>query len=91
MQPKYATLTSLQNAITNIKNIIQTETNNPEIRNQGNSMLLKSYITTQRIQITHTNEKTQYTNMITVEVYFKTKPFYISTKRSSRVTGSSIK
>ena len=35
-QPKYATLTALQNAITNINNNIQTEINNLEIPNQGN-------------------------------------------------------
>ena len=36
IQPKYATLTALQNAITNINNNIQTEINNLEIPNQGN-------------------------------------------------------
>ena len=35
-QPKYTTLTALQNAITNINNKIQTESNNLEIPNQGN-------------------------------------------------------
>ena len=35
-QSKHATLTALQNAITNINNNIQTEINNLEIPNQGN-------------------------------------------------------
>ena len=35
IQPKYATLTALQNAITTIDNNVQTEINNSEIPNQG--------------------------------------------------------
>ena len=35
IQPTYATLTELQHAIANINNIIQTESNNLEIPNQG--------------------------------------------------------
>ena len=35
-QLKYATLTALQNAITNINNNVQTEINNLETPNQGN-------------------------------------------------------
>ena len=35
-QPKYATLTALQHAITNMNNNIQTEINNLETPNQGN-------------------------------------------------------
>ena len=35
IQSKYASLTALQNSITNINNTIQTEINNLEINNQG--------------------------------------------------------
>ena len=35
IQPKYATLTALQNTITNINNTVQIESNNLEIPNQG--------------------------------------------------------
>ena len=41
-------------------------------------MLIRSYITTQLIQIIHFNEITQYTNMITVEVYYSATLLYIS-------------
>ena len=72
-QPTYVTLTALQNAITNINNNIQTETNNLEIPNQGHSNVNKDlYYNT-----THTDHtfqrKTQYTNTIIVEVLFYNK------------------
>ena len=59
-QSKYATLTALQNAITNISNHIQTETNNLEIPNQGNLNVNKElYCNT-----THTDYTSQRNNTI---------------------------
>ena len=57
----YATLTALQNAITNIHNDIQTEINNLEIPNQGNLNVDKElYYNT-----THTDYTFQRNNTIT--------------------------
>ena len=59
-QSKYATLTALQNAITNIHNNIQTEINNLEISNQGNLNVNKElYYNT-----THTDYTFQRNNTI---------------------------
>ena len=60
IQPKYATLTALQNAITNINNNIQTEIHNLEIPNQGNLNVNKElYYNT-----THTDYTFQRNNTI---------------------------
>ena len=67
IQPKYATLTTLQTNIPNLNNTIQTEINNLEIPNQGTLMLIKNYVTIIIIQIVPFNEITQYTNMTIVE------------------------
>ena len=59
-QSKYATLTALQNAIPNINNNIQTETNNSEIPNQGDLHVNKEpYYNT-----THTDYTFQRNNTI---------------------------
>ena len=67
-QSKYAALTALHNAITNIDNNIQTEIINIEIPNQGNVNVDKElyYNTIQADNTFQRNNK--YTNMITVEV-----------------------
>ena len=67
IQSTCTTLAALQTAITNVNNNVQTEINNLEIPNQGDLNVIKSYITTQLIHIIHSNEITQYTNMIIVE------------------------
>ena len=60
IQPKYATLTTLQNAITNVNNNVQTEINNLEIPNQGNLNVNKElYYNT-----THTDYTFQRNNTI---------------------------
>ena len=81
IQSKYATATTLQNAITNINNNIQTEINNLETPNQGSFNVKKKYITTQPIQIIHFNEITQYTNVIIVgRIFYSKTTLHISGK-----------
>ena len=71
IQPKYATLTALQNAITNINNNIQTEIHNLEIPNQGNLNVNKElYYNT-----THTDYTFQRNN--TIHKYDNRRSFII--------------
>ena len=47
-------------------------------------MLIKSYIATQRIQIIHFNEITQYTNMTTVEVSLLSKTMFTYQRKGNQ-------
>ena len=47
-------------------------------------MLIKSYITTQPIQIMHFNEITQYTNMITVEVLLFSNKYFTYQRKGNQ-------
>ena len=60
-QSKHATLTALQNAITNIDHNIQTEINNLEIPNQGNLNVNKElyYNSSYRLYISTKEHNTQ--------------------------------
>ena len=60
IQSKYATLTALQNMLTNINANIQTETNNLEIPNQGNLNVNKEL----HYNTTHTDYTFQRNNTI---------------------------
>ena len=93
IQSKYVTLAALQNAITHISNDIQIEINDLEIPNQGNLNVNQDlYYNTTHTDYTFQRNNTihKYDNRISLiwqQSYFT----YVSTKRGSRVTGSSIK